>query len=219
MDSASFVSQFKEIHGWGWNGLTASFLCTVAFTFVQAYGLLLQIIRIYRERSASSVAVPMMWYLCFYFVAFGVYGFHERSIAMLFNSLLSFLHVPVLVGIVKYRGMTRAQWVFAACSLLPIVAMIFLEQKDVVFFVGFLVAIVLIAEQPFEIWRQRAVGAVEVRTYNAYIVSTTCWLVYGVVVGDWVIMVLNPVLLIIFMLTIWLCRLHGKPTTERKVVK
>jgi uncharacterized protein with PQ loop repeat len=202
----------KEVVGFGWNGMTYTFLATLFFSFIQGWALIKQAERIFTDprRDAASVSAPMMSFLLFHFIAFGIYGYYGKSLAIMINSLLFLLHVPVLVGIFRFKRLTKLELIF---SIIPVVVpfiMMFASRRDVVFFASFIVAIIFIAMQPFEIWLKKDAGSVESKTYVAFLPGTVFWLLYAISIGDWVIVTLNPVIIVLFVATVFLCRKYRK---------
>src|SRR3989344_8841053 len=96
-----------EIQNWGYNLLTLSFIATVFFTVLQAWGLWKQNRKIRRERSGTSVSVISFGYFGSYFFALLAYGVHLKSIAIVFNGLLGCLYIATLVEVWKDRKSTR----------------------------------------------------------------------------------------------------------------
>jgi uncharacterized protein with PQ loop repeat len=209
----SIVRESKEAQAFGWNALTATFIFTVAFTIVQAWGFFMQGARIFRERKADAVSVPLSMYSLWYFVAFFMYGVSVHSLGMMINSLLAILYIPIVVGIVMYGKRLYAIVWCIVCTLLP-VGMAIVANKDQYFFAMFVIVIGFIATQPLEIWWKENAGAVEPKMYYASISATTFWFFYGCAIGNWVIIVLNPVLLVTFAVTLYFCRRY--PSLEAK---
>lgn len=203
----------KEVVGFGWNGMTYTFLTTLFFGFIQGWALIKQAERIFTDprRDAASVSAPMMSFLLFHFMAFGIYGYHEKSLAMMINSLIFILHIPVVVGIVRFKRLSKLEWILSVLPAVVPFIMVFASRRDFVFFASFIVAIIFIAMQPFEIWRKKDAGSVEPKMYYAYLPGTVFWFLYAITIGDWVIVTLNPVIIVLFVATIFLCRKYRKP--------
>lgn len=96
------MREFVEIQSWGFNTVIISSFFTMFLTLLQGYGFAQQSQRIWRERSVESISAPFFFMFFFYFVAFIFYGWHNRSLAMMFNGLLFIVCLPIVIGILKF---------------------------------------------------------------------------------------------------------------------
>ena len=192
-----------ELSQFGWNALTIGFLGTVLFTFVEAWGVWQQKRAIWENQSGESVSVIWFSYFAALMAVMLIYGITIKSITLILNGLLlAILHVPILVGLWRFKGYTRTEKAMTACFLAAIAAMAIVPFKDW-FFLLFTAGNVLFSlGQPYEIWKNKNSGVVEIKLLAVYLVSSLFWLIYAYAIGDWVLQILSPAYSVILTLTV-----------------
>ena len=182
-----------ELQQFGWNAVTIGFIGTFLFNFVRVWGLGHQVARVWRQRSGQSLSVPAFCYQLGASGAVLTYGLFLHSLALIINGVLSLvLLLPLVIGLGKFKGIDRASAALLVTMVGVTLAMIFLPHKDWFFFASALGMIAASWLVPWEIWRNRHAGVVEVRMVLANLVNSTFWLIYAIAIGDWVLMFLNP---------------------------
>lgn len=181
-----------EWQHWGWNALTVSFVATIVFTAFQAWGLWQQDRTIRRRRSGEAVAVLPFAYIGCVFFAVMCYGIAIDSIALMGNGVLGILQARVVIGLVQFKPIARAERIAMACFPAMIVAMIALPWRGTVALVIMMASLVPMLQQPYEIWRRRTAGAVDIRYVAIFLVASTFWMIYGIAIGAWPLIVVNP---------------------------
>ncbi|MDE1874626.1 MAG: hypothetical protein KGI79_01680 [Patescibacteria group bacterium] len=189
----AFIINSVEFRHWGWNAMTVAFIATVAFTFVQAWSLWIQAGTIWKKRSAESVSVPLFTFGCFACVGFAIYGYFIRSIATLASGgIQCLMYVPVVIGIIRFKRVRPYEWALVALftAIGPLMAIV--SRKDLFLFAIISVELFVLADQPYQIWKNKSAGAVNPKTMCVYLAACAFWTVYALMIHDWVLSVFNP---------------------------
>ena len=197
---------FVEFQNFDLNALTISAIATLFFTTIQAWGLLKQNKLIWREKSGEAVSIT--WFTCFgfMFAVIFIYGIEINAGALMYNGLLALFHIPVLIGLAKFKGFTLKQrLIFAAC-VLAVLIMILFPIKDEIFLTFSFISVVSLVMQPLEMWRSKSAGVVEIKLIKIYTAATAFWVIYAYSVGNWVMKITTPSALVVLIITIalWL---------------
>ncbi|KPJ85858.1 hypothetical protein AMJ57_01615 [Parcubacteria bacterium SG8_24] len=191
-----------ELQQFGWNAVTVGFLGTVLFTVVSAWSLWRQYRRIVARRSGRSVPVMTYTFRTVAFVAVLIYGLHIGSLALIFNgSLVVLIQLPILVALWRYRGFTRRERLACLGFLVLLTVMCLFPLKDWFLLAFALGTLGFNALMPYEIWRNRDAGSVEIRVLLVGLAGNSFWLTYACAIGDWVLMTVNPAFLTLSLLT------------------
>jgi len=182
-----------EFQQFGWNAVTIGFIGTLVFNVVRIWGSAHQAGNIWRHRSGRSVSVSASVYQ---FGASGctfAYGLFIHSAALMINGALTLLLLlPIVVGLGKFKGIGRT----GAALLLAMIgldaAMLALPRKDLIFFAATLGMIAASWLTPWEMWRNKDAGVVEIRMIISNLLNSSFWLIYAVAIGDWVLEFINP---------------------------
>ena len=179
------LEQTIEWRRWGWNLVTLTFWLTVLFTLIDGWGYRKQGETIWKNRSAESVSAITFFYgacLCW---SYAIYAVFVGSIAVLFNGLvLGYCMFPLLRGVIRFKRLRNTEKVCCALSSLMIPAMLFLPWKGGMFFLFMSVALVSLAAQPLEIWRNKNAGDVDIRSMTVFALGVFFWASYGFFVGQ-----------------------------------
>jgi len=194
-----------ELENLGFNALTISFFATIFFSLLAAWGLIDQDRKIWSKKSGQSLS--SIWFICasFFFLSNIIYGIETRSIALTFGGFTrGSIHIPILFGIKKFKGFSRADWLIIVLLSTLSFFMAISGQKGTFFLVFSLGVMTLTALQPLEIWRQKASGVVSIKMLIIYTVSSIFWIVYSVACGDTYILIMTLGFLTLFLVTILL---------------
>ncbi len=192
-----------ELSQFGWNALTIGFLGAVFFTLVEAWGVWQQNRAIWKNQSGESVSVIWFSYFAALLAVVFIYGIAIKSILLILNGLLiSILHIPILVGLWRFKGFTKTEKVMCACFLAAVVAMVIAPFKDWFFLLFTAGNILFSLNQPYEIWKNKNSGVVEIKLLAVYLASTLFWLIYGFAIGDWVLQIVNPAYMVTLTITV-----------------
>jgi len=63
---------------------------------------------------------------------------------------------------------------------------------------------VAFASQPWEMWREKSRGVVEIKMLATFLLSLGFWITYGFAIEALPLMIINPLLLVILSITIFL---------------
>jgi len=194
-----------EIQNWGYNLLTLSFIATVFFTVLQAWGLWKQNRKIRRERSGTSVSVISFGYFGSYFFALLAYGVHLKSIAIVFNGLLGCLYIATLVELWKRKSFTRAEKILLSIFPFMILLMVATTHKDAL--LSLLLGGILISatREVWELRREKSAGAIEPRRILVFMATGVFWFLYALKIRNPVLAVFHPVFFVIltYHLILW----------------
>ncbi len=189
-----FVRSTVEYQNWGWNAVVVGSFGAIIFTFIEGWGLWKQNQAIWRGKSGESVSVSWFSYFLFALAAFFFYGIHIHGIAAMFNGVaLTLVHIPILLGLWKYKGFAKWEKVQFFCLALMVPAMAFLPWKNEVFTIVSVGIIYSLATQPLELWKTKKTGAVEIKLLVVYTLSTAFWVIYAFAINEWVLEILTSV--------------------------
>ncbi len=204
-----------ELEYLGWNMLTLSFLATLFFSLLGGWGLFHQNQKIWKNQSGE--AVPSIWYICSLglFCSSVSYGITIQSIALVFSGVLrGFLHIPILIGLWKFKGFSVFEKRLSFFLFLVVLVMLALPWKGV-FFVGCCFATIIpTATQPLEIWRKKSIGVVSLPVIATAFASSFFWVIYGHYVDDLPIFIVSIAFTVILFLTIVLWFWYRKTSSS-----
>lgn len=206
MDILDFLRSTVEWKNWGMNILTFSSIGAIIITMFQAWSFIKQSRTIWNKRSGDSVSMMMFGYALFHLMAFTVYGFAERGITIIINGLLFLCVIPIVIGLFKFKRITRAErHCVTAFGMLPAV-MFFIPYKQIFLLCLLTCLLVAFAFPAYEIWRNKDAGVVEVRVTIASMTANMFWGVYAFMVGDVPLMIFNPLsfMLMVSTLLLWI---------------
>lgn len=181
-----------EIENFGWNVLTVSAMAVIVFTIWQAWGLWKQYRTIVEMQSGQSVAVIKFASTTTFFLLSGLYGYYIGSVLIPFTStILTSMNLPVLYALKKYKGYTRSEekWLILLASTIPL--MIIVPFKEIFYMAFAFARMVPFASQPLEMFREKKVGAVDIRLFWAYFAGALFWVAFYFAFGDLVLKILS----------------------------
>lgn len=187
------MMNFVEFADWGWNAVTIGFLGTVVFTILQSWGVIKQAIKIWKEKSGLSISVILFYYNLFGFSVALVYGLSSKSLALiLIGSAMFVTHVPIIIGLFKFKEIKLSEEIIFIVLFMLAFINIFLPYKDIFFFGFNFGTILVLLLQPYEIWKNKNAGVIEIRLILVFLLSTIFWFIYGVAINDWVLKIATP---------------------------
>ncbi len=184
----------REYQEWGLNAATVGAIGATIFIFIEMWGLHKQGRAIQENPEKKGESVSVIWFsYCFFTLVTGIfYGVHIKSALVLFNSIpCGILHIPVLIGLWKYKGFTRQEKILFVLFAGMVPAIAFLPWKNDIFMAISVGVIYAMATQPWELWKTKKRGVVEIRLLAAYTISTAFWVVYAFAIDEWVLEVLT----------------------------
>jgi len=192
-----------EFENFGWNVISISFTATIFFSILAFYGLLDQVYKIYKNKSVK--AISSIWIICgpALFGAITIYGYSIDSLAITISGIARGpLHIPIIVGIFLYRGLSKIDLAFIVFVIVILTLMWFSDHKDIYFIVITSGALIPTAIQPIKMWKEKNAGVVSLKMISIFTASTCFWIIYCTAIKDWPVLVFSSISLILFVLII-----------------
>lgn len=197
-------SRTIEYRSWGLNASTVSFLATVFFTTFLGWAFWRQDKIVRDRRSGKSVSAIWHTYYAFYSVSALIYGLQTSSGALLYNGLLCIPRFFVIAGLIKYKGFAPSEKnALVAFALMPVV-LLAAPGHDAIFLGISFGSVIAFAFQPFEIWRSKDAGDVDIRLLVTYGIANGFWVVYAYATHIRALMIISPLMLFLSIVTITL---------------
>jgi hypothetical protein len=204
-----------ELQNIGLNAITIALIGTFFFTCIQFWGLQRQSKSIFKNKSGASVSITFFYYGLCVFATTLLYGISKSSIALIWNGLLlTIAHIPIAVGLWKYKAFNKAEKVLVVVLALTIIADIFLPYKDWIYLAVLSFQVLAVAQQPIEMWWKKSAGVTEVRAFATHFVSALFWTIYAYATNDWILKLITPVILFLLGMNIlfwWIYRPNKTP--------
>lgn len=192
------MNELIEVKNWGFNQIVISSFFTMLFTFFQAYGLIKQNQKIWRHQSGESVSVLLFFSTGAYFLAFIFYALDKNSLAMIFNSLLAIMYIPIMIGLIKFKKFRLFESILCPLSFLFIPAMIITEEKDNLLFAFLMLSLVMIFSQVLEMISQGKTGSAEPKFIIIFCLTCFFWSVYAFSINNLVLEIFNTVAVLLY---------------------
>lgn len=203
-----------ELEQLGWNAVTIGAVGAILFTILEAWGLWQQKKTIWNNQSGKSISVVWFLYFANQFVVIFIYGLSMKSITLTFNGLLSLIYIPIIIGLWKFKGFKRSEKILGLFLLLTSMIMVIVPFKDWVFLVMSFGSLLASAMQPYEIWKNKNSGVVEIRLLTVFLISTLFWIIYGYAINDWVLKIVCPMYFTIVSITMFFWFIYKQPKTS-----
>lgn len=198
-----------EFENWGWNAITISFIATMVMAAFTAWGLFYQLIAVWKNKSGLSVSVVWFSFGLGLYGVFALYGIELNSWALMLSGVSrGLLHLPILIGLWKFKGFSSFEKVLTVGVIASLVITGILPHRAWIFFVFSMVALVFVAAWPWEIYRNKDSGVVELKLICVYLANSVFWIIYGVAIGDWVLIVTSPLYTVVSLITVALCYIY-----------
>lgn len=189
-----WMLNWVEFQNWGWNTLTISFIATVVVTLVETWGIYQQAKTIWKnpEKRGESVSTGLFTYLTAMFTVSAIYGAYKNTLAMLFTGIiLGALHIPIIVGLWKFKGFAQWEKLLGLLSIGVVIGAFFTTDLDIYLLTINVGTAFFLLLQPYEIWKNKNSGVVEIRLLLVYLIGTFFWVIYSFAVDKWVLKILN----------------------------
>ena len=192
-----------ELNNLGWNALTISFFGTILFTLIEAWGVWDQKREIWQKKSGVSIPINLFIFNLFIFAVIFIYGISINSVALMFSGIvMAPIHVPILVGLYKFKGFNNQEKIFFWTMLFIFLLCVLLPYKTFFFFSLSLIYIGVAILQPHEIWKEKSSGVVSIKMLWSYWVGTTFWVTYGFSFNDLPLKITSSLYLLVATITI-----------------
>ncbi|MBI2109271.1 MAG: hypothetical protein HYT93_03800 [Parcubacteria group bacterium] len=195
-----------EYQGWGWNAVGISTVGAVLVSFFNAWGLWSQNKKIWDAESGEGLSVVWFAYFAGFVVVGTLYGIHIHSAMVVFTCILiGAMHVPILIGLWKFKPWSKKEKIqfVGFCVCMPAM-MLFTPWPEATFLLFAVGRIYSISTQPYEMLRYKKVGVLDARLVITQITAVVFWSIYGFATKTLALMVLNPILLLISVTTLFL---------------
>jgi len=176
--------EYKEF---GLNALTISAIATILFTFLRAYGVCEQAKEIYKNKSGEAIDTVFYFYNFFYYFIFFVLGIKENSLAIIINGSLSFIHIPVLLGLIKYKSFKKLDIIFILLMLIASSSVFYYPHKDQILFAFSCISLIVIIKQSKEFLRKRSLGNFSLKYLQVFFVTNLFWCIFFAATGQWLL--------------------------------
>lgn len=170
--------------------LTISTGATIIISLIKACGIAKQGIDIWKKKSGEKISPIFFFYNFFYFFVFLLYGIEEKDVALTVNGLLSFVYIPILIGLKKYHTFSEKESYFIEMMSLIIPASFFFD-KDKIILVFSVAAAIAIFDQAKKILKEKDFGNLSVRYLQTFLVATILWEFYYLITTNWILGALN----------------------------
>ena len=173
-----------EYKNFGLNALTISAIATIIFSLISGYGVGRQAWKIWSEKSGKSVSPIFFAYNFFYFLIFFVYGFEEKSLAIIISGSLCLLYLPILFGLKKFRGFTFSD-ITMMLAMATVIPLLFFFDKEKIVSLFSLAAVIAIISQIKEIWKKKDFGAFSIVYLYTLLINSVFWCIYYTATKSW----------------------------------
>ena len=174
-----------ELENLGWNILTLSSIATLIFTFFQTSRFFSQNKLIWSNKSGQSVSILKFSSTPAFFLLNGVYGYFIGSIIMPITSvLLTAMHVPILVGLYKFKGFSRIEKLLIPIFFLMTPVLVLIPAKTGFFMALAFLRMIPFAMQPLEIYKEKNVSVLDIKLFLAYLVGAFFWVTFYFAFGN-----------------------------------
>ncbi len=214
----SIIQSTKEYQGWGYgewgfNLFTYIFLGIIVELGWLLWGLWHQNRTLWEpgRKSAEGMAIlPRFLCVTFYAVGF-LYALQIRSIGLATALPLGLMHLGILLALWKInnkRLMQLERWV-ALGSILTVVLALYPPWTWYLYAAVAWVLVATCLAQPRKMWRNKSAEGMNWREPAASVFTTGMWVVFGSLIGSWLIASFSLVLMVIFTINLLLyCKYH-----------
>lgn len=203
------IKQTVEYQDWGFNGLSAGVVGVLVFWCFQTWGLYKQGNKIrdgvVKSGKESALSVHWIGYLAGFMLVNLPYGIHMKSALLVFSPAISFVFLArVLWNIYSLYGFTRDEVIGLVLYSLMIPLMILLPWMDIMYLVFSLGTAVALTTQPWKMFKEKSADGIEIRMLLTYLAMIVFWCIYAFAIESLALMILNPIVMIITVITILL---------------
>lgn len=176
----------------------------VISTIVAGWGLWLQNLRIWgeSEKKGKSVPVNMNSYFLFLMFVQMSYALSVHDFLLDFNALVRLvLYIAICLGLCKVKGLTKSEKIFLLVMYAISTVICLAPHKDWSFLILCLGGLAMTVEMPYQIWKQKSRGVVDLWFLLTAIFNTLFWVSYGFITNNWVLKANCPLFLALYILT------------------
>jgi len=207
---------------WGWNLPTSIVIVSFVYLYLELWALWRQNKLIWSEKSGETVSIIWFSYYGIYALAGIVYGFQINSLTVVGTSLLLGLsHIPIVRGLWKFKQQQGTLMVYEKIQVmlftLMVPAVFFLPAggKTYAYFtIGIIYGLVI---QPYEMWKSKSHGVLEIRVVVLYLGSSLIWTWIGFLLHIPLYMVFSPISSVCLIIILILWFKYNKPQKNDQV--
>jgi len=191
-----------ELQNFGWNAVTVSFLALMAIRVLGIVGASRQGYFVWKRGNADSLSRFTVVYFALIMVTEIAFGSAIGSIAMITAAARIIPQLILVVGVSKYRGLGWPIILFIVAVLVGQTFAIIYNFEGPFFTAASVGLIIAVGTQPLEIWRNRSSGNTDIFYLSVFLAGSTFWLIYGIATNNIWLMVVNPLLTLLNLLTV-----------------
>ena len=202
-----FLQSTAEYQNWGeWNIVIVSFWGTVFLTLLQWRGMWQQNRLIWKNHSGEAFSTPLTIFTVSFFATFFCYGWIIKSLAPVINGSLALPFLTALLGLKKFKGFRKTDWILIVFYLSLIPAIIILPYPKTVMSINIFSTFIFLLLQLAELVKSPSRGVLGGEYILSFLASYFFWSTYGISIGDPIISTGSPTMLIMWSVTglVWL---------------
>ncbi|MFA5155152.1 MAG: hypothetical protein WC453_01855 [Patescibacteria group bacterium] len=188
-----FLQKSVEVGNFGFNLTTASALLTIVLSTYQMWGVTQQIKTINRKRSAEMIIMPLFVFGFYYLYIALLYGLYAGRLAVVYNGLSTFFYLAMLMAAWRYQKMKPIDYLTLSLFSLMIPMMIMIPDKKSAYMSCAAVMLLGMLIQLIYVIVKKKKGVLETKLIDAYIVTNSSWLIYGILTRDWAFQISSAV--------------------------
>lgn len=208
---------FLELERFGWNWLTASFLCISAITTLQYFAFTGQARKIWSCRSAEATSITQNTFRTFVTIASIWYGLISHNLTITYTGGLSVPGLFIMWGLWKFGSPTkRDKFTLVACT---VGILLFLTPINPAWiFSGFMmVGLLPILDQIYVLYKSKVRGVNHGGMLLTFVVKNAALLLFAFEAQEKVYKIFIPIYLAVTLWQFLLWLSYGKET-ETKLV-
>lgn len=195
---------------------TAVTALVIVFGILSTFALGKQTHTIYSKQSGSGVSVILYLYNLGFLTAAIIYGVRYQSFNLVLSCLVALaLSSLIIVGLFQYKTWTRVECAAIPLAIFMPFAMLYGAKMDVLYAVFSIGSSAVLALQPWELWKQKTIGVLDIEPLVVFLASNAVWSTYALMIGALGLFVGSAVKVALLALTsiLWFHYRHTKPQT------
>lgn len=216
-DIFEILTHTVEYREWHQTAVRVSVIGTAFLSLVVAHGFFRQAKNIWTARSGEGVSAVWLLYFTGMFASAVFYGIHKGSAAIIVQcGVLFVMQLPILLGLWRFKRWSYLEKTQAVIYLIPMpIAVAMTPHVELLFTAISLGAIYSTATQPFEMWKTKKAGVLDSWLVASNAASCLFWSIFAFSTGQVALMILNPPLVVLFSLTLFLWFRYRDPAKTR----
>jgi len=155
------------------------------FSLYWSFALLKQSWNIWHRKSGASVSVPWMLYFYFLCPVYAIYGIQTDKWPLIAHgSLRGLCFIPILIGLMKYKGFQLWEKLTSPMMLLFVILMITTSFSNWIFLVASTGGVFAAGLQPWEMFRKKSIGVFDFQLALVMMLSNCFYTLYSFAVKD-----------------------------------